>query len=62
MDLIVKLVLGIGLAGAVGGPYILYLAYLKPGTFPKPELARKQGLAAFIIGSLILLAYFFLWR
>ena len=62
MDLIVKLVLGIGLAGAVGGPYILYLAYYKPGTFPKPGLAKKQGLVAAIIGSLILVAYFLFWR
>ena len=62
MDLIVKLLLGIGLAGAVGGPYILYLAYFKPDTFPRPGLAKKQALIAFLVGVLILVAYFLWWR
>ncbi len=62
MDILVKLLLGIGLAGAVGGPYILLLAYFKPATFPKPGLAKKQGLAAFLIGIAILLIYFHPWK
>jgi hypothetical protein len=62
MDILVKLLLGIGLAGAVGGPYILFLAYFRPRTFPKPGLAKKQGLAAFLIGAAILLIYFHPWQ
>jgi hypothetical protein len=61
MDILVKLLLGIGLAGAVGGPYILLLAYLRPGTFPKPGLAKRQGAVAFLIGAAILLIYFHPW-
>jgi hypothetical protein len=48
------LLLGVGAAGLVGGPYILYLAFFKPGTFPKPMLARWQGAAAFLIGVVLL--------
>ena len=48
------LLLGVGAAGLVGGPYILYLAFFKPGTFPKPKLARWQGAAAFLVGVVLL--------
>jgi len=49
------LLLGVGAAGLVGGPYILYLAFYKPGTFPKPKLARWQGAAAFLVGVVLLI-------
>jgi hypothetical protein len=58
MYILIKLVLGVGLAGAVGGPYILYLAFFKPGTFVKPALAKRQGAIAFVIGAAILVVYF----
>ncbi len=61
MDILIKLLLGLGLGCAVGGPYILYLAYFKPATFAKPGLAKKQGLAAFVVGAAILLIYFHPW-
>ncbi len=61
VPLLLQLLLGVGLAGVVGGPYILYLAYFKPGTYRKPELAKKQGAAAFIVGAAILLIYFHPW-
>ncbi len=53
------LLLGIGAAGLIGGPYILYLAFFKPGIFPKPNLAKWQGAAAFVIGVALLLALFY---
>ena len=62
MDLLVKLLLGVGLAGAVGGPYIIFLAYIRPATFAKPGLAKKQGVVAFLVGAAILLIYFHPWR
>jgi len=52
-------VLGIGLGGTVGGIYILYLAYFKPATFPKPERAKREGLIAFIVGLTFVIFYFF---
>jgi hypothetical protein len=55
------LLLGIGSAGLVGGPYILYLAYFKPGTFPKPKLAKTQGVIAFVVGVGLLIALF-VWQ
>jgi hypothetical protein len=61
LDILVKLLLGVGLAGAVGGAYILILAYLRPATFPKPGLAKKQGVVAFLVGAAILLVYFHPW-
>jgi hypothetical protein len=48
------LLLGIGSAGLIGGPYVLYLAFFKPHTFVKPTLAKWQGAAAFIIGAILL--------
>jgi hypothetical protein len=48
------LLLGVGAAGVVGGPYILYLAFFKPQTFPKPKLAKWQGAAAFLVGAILL--------
>jgi hypothetical protein len=38
----------------IGGPYILYLAFARPKTFPKPRLAKWQGAAAFVIGAVLL--------
>jgi len=52
---------GVGAAGLIGGPYILYLAFFKPRIFPKPKLAKWQGAAAFLIGVL-LLAALFIWQ
>ena len=48
------LLLGVGAAGLIGGPYILYLAFARPKTFPKPRLAKWQGAAAFVIGAVLL--------
>ena len=53
-SLLARLMLGIGLAGVVGGPYVLILAFFKTGTFLKPELAKKQGAAATLLGIVIL--------
>jgi hypothetical protein len=54
MSEIVRMLLyGVGAAGLVGGPYILYLAYFKPQTFPKPKQARWQGAVAFLIGAIL---------
>ena len=52
------LLLGVGAAGLIGGPYILYLAFFKPGTFPKPKLAKWQGAAAFLVGAVLLIVLF----
>jgi hypothetical protein len=52
------LLYGIGAAGLFGGPYILYLAFFKPETFPKPKLAKWQGAAAFLIGVVLLVVVF----
>ena len=52
------LLLGIGAAGLFGGPYILYLAFAKPGTFPKPTLAKWQGIVAFLVGAILLFVLF----
>ena len=46
--------LGVGAAGVIGGLYILYLAFTKPRMYPKPTLAKWQGAAAFLIGSILL--------
>jgi hypothetical protein len=56
------LLLGIGAAGLIGGPYILYLAFFKPAIFPKPKLAKWQGAAAFVIGIVLLLVLFKFWK
>jgi|GEM_PF-1407169 len=53
-SLLARLILGIGLAGAVGGPYILILAFSRPGTFLKPDLAKKQGAVATLLGIVLL--------
>ena len=58
MSPFITFLLALGAAGVVGGPYILYLAFFKPNIFLKPKLAKWQGLAAFIVGVLILLWYF----
>jgi len=59
MSTIVRMLLyGIGAAGLFGGPYILYLAFFKPETFPKPKLAKLQGAAAFLVGVVLLVVVF----
>ena len=55
MTMFRMLLLGVGSAGVIGGPYILYLAFFKPQTFLKPKLAKWQGAAAFMIGAILLL-------
>jgi len=63
MQMLRMLLLGVGLAGALGGPYILYLAYFKPGIFPKPLRARREGAFATLVGIVLcLLAYFQPWQ
>jgi hypothetical protein len=52
------LLFGVGAAGLIGGPYILYLAFSKPGIFPKPQLAKWQGAAAFLVGAILLIVLF----
>ena len=59
-SIIRMLLLGLGAAGFVGGPYILYLAYFKPRTFPKPNLAKWQGGIAFVVGIILLVVLYFL--
>jgi hypothetical protein len=55
MSTMVRMLLyGVGAAGLFGGPYILYLAFFKPNTFPKPKLAKWQGVAAFLVGAVLL--------
>ena len=59
MSTIVRMLLyGIGAAGVFGGPYILYLAFFKPETFPKPKLAKWQGAVAFLVGVVLLFIVF----
>jgi hypothetical protein len=59
MSEIVRMLLyGVGAAGLFGGPYIVYLAYYKPQTFPKPKQARWQGALAFLIGLVLLFVLF----
>jgi hypothetical protein len=55
------LLFGVGSAGLIGGPYILYLAFFKPRTYLKPSLAKWQGAAAFLIGVVLLVALF-IWQ
>jgi uncharacterized membrane protein YeaQ/YmgE (transglycosylase-associated protein family) len=62
MELVRLALLAIGLSGAVGGPYILYLAYFKPDFFPRPQLAKRQGVVATILGAAILLWFFGSWK
>jgi len=50
--------LGVGAAGLIGGPYILYLAFFKPGLYPKPNKAKWQGAAAFVVGVVFLVVLF----
>ena len=52
------LLLGVGAAGLIGGPYILYLAFFKPQIYPKPNLAKWQGLAAFLVGMILLIVLY----
>jgi hypothetical protein len=52
------LLLGVGAAGLIGGPYVLYLAFFKPRTFSKPKLAKWQGAVAFLIGAVLLIVLF----
>jgi amino acid permease len=56
------LLLGVGAAGLIGGPYILYLAFNKPQMFPKPGLAKWQGAAAFLVGAVLLFVLFYLQK
>jgi hypothetical protein len=52
------LLLGVGAAGLVGGPYILYLAFFKPAVYPRPNKAKWQGAAAFVVGVVLLVVLF----
>ena len=61
-DVVRMLLYGVGAAGLVGGPYILYLSYFKPQTFPKPKQARWQGAVAFLIGVILLFILYSLQR
>ncbi len=54
------ILLGVGAAGLIGGPYILYLAFFKPDIFPKPGLAKWQGVAAFLVGVVLLFVLYYL--
>jgi hypothetical protein len=56
------LLLGIGSAGVIGGPYVLYLAFFKPGTFAKPQLAKWQGAGAFLVGVILLFFLVYPWK
>jgi hypothetical protein len=59
MNTIIRmLLLGVGAAGLFGGPYILYLAFFKPNTFPKPKLAKWQGAVAFLVGLILIVVLF----
>lgn len=59
MSEVVRMLLyGVGAAGVIGGPYIMYLAFFKPQTFPKPKQARWQGAVAFLIGVVLLYILF----
>lgn len=61
MSTIIRMLLyGVGAACAVGGPYILYLAFYRPSIFPRPNLAKRQGAIAFIIGVVLLTVMFLL--
>ncbi len=62
MELARLALLAIGLTGAVGGPYILYLAFFKPDFFPRPRLAKWQGAIATVVGAAILLGFFGPWK
>jgi len=59
-SIIRMLLLGLGAAGFVGGPYILYLAYFRPRTFSKPNLAKWQGAIAFVVGVILLVVLYIL--
>jgi hypothetical protein len=56
------LLLGVGAAGLIGGPYIVLLAFFKPQTFPKPKLAKWQGAGAFVIGAILLFVLYYLQK
>ena len=58
MELVRLALLAIGLTGAIGGPYVLYLAFSRPNFYPRPKLAKVQGTVATVIGAAILLGFF----
>ena len=60
MELVRLALLVIGLTGAIGGPYVLYLAFFKPGFYPRPQLAKWQGAVATVVGVAILIVFFVL--
>jgi amino acid permease len=61
MSTMVRMLLfGVGAAGLIGGPYIIYLSFTKPGLYPKPRLAKWQGLAAFLIGAVLIVILIYL--
>ena len=62
MELVRLALLAIGLTGAIGGPYVLYLAFFKPGLYPRPQLAKWQGSIATVVGVAILLWFFVLGK
>ena len=62
MSEVVRMLLyGVGAAGVIGGPYIIYLAFYKPQTFPKPKQAKWQGAVAFLIGLVLLYVLFVMY-
>jgi hypothetical protein len=56
------LLLGVGAAGLIGGPYILYLAFFKPAIFPKANLAKWQGAVIFLVGIVLLFVLYYLQK
>jgi hypothetical protein len=62
LELVRLALLAIGLGGAIGGPYILYLAFFKPDIYPRPKLARWQGAIATLVGAAVLVWFFLLNR
>ncbi len=53
LSIIKLLLLVLGAAGVVGGPYILYLVYRRPEIFAKPALAKTQGAVASVVGVVL---------
>jgi hypothetical protein len=56
------LLVGIAMALAAGGLYILYLAFFRPQIFAKPKRAKIEGAIAFVLGVIVLLLYYKPWQ